>query len=322
MRYRIFPVILSVLAIFACRATQKSQLAEDQGEPIAQINSSRDQELYDLGFKVVGRSSDSPSTLGQIQYEITNDQGEPLTGGPAFALDLGRTKKGDVIFVWPNKVDRAIYRNYNWVAGQMNQYAKIVGLSMDPNTAQGNGQVCWHDGIRATQQRAINNALESRRTDVWCGAVVHQLVNQLLPSGSDYRQYGNCLEGGKIGACLAKKASFNDDEIRICQSLNYHFFAMLRFKAVVNGSADDRQWCLLDRWSVLPNFTCNLDWNEQTGEVLNNSMPVSAAQDTQGFFKKVACVTLKRYIESGGIALKNALQCVSRGVCSGRIQTE
>lgn len=315
-RFCFLTAVICIILFSSCRYSKsnKSQLTQSPNNPTSAS-------FFDDGFKILGYTADQGVDPRRPEYEVTDLAGNPIKQNTGFALDLGRTKKGDIIFVWPNKVDRSIFRNYSWVSGQMAQYSQLTGLSVTRETDQ-QSRACWLDKARGEQMRAIDNALQTKNTDTWCRAVVHQLVNQLLPTGFDFRQYGNCGEGAKIGACLAKKASFRDDEIRICRSLNDHVFSLLRYKNATDSAGGDRQWCLLDRWSILPNFTCQLEWNEQTGEILHQGIPISKEQDKRGFFKKVACVSLDSYIKSSGNSLKNGLFAVQRGVCSGRIKNE
>ena len=134
----------------------------------------------------------------------------------------------------------------------MRQYSVLVGTLLK-RAPVGPGEVSWTTHIRSSQYRAYRMAswMGSRS---FCNKVVEQLVDRLVPGGSTYLQYGNCGEGGHVGACLAKSAGFRDSEIRVCASRNDHFFAMVKHENPF------MKWCILDRWKIAgDNFRCGID---------------------------------------------------------------
>lgn len=221
-----------------------------------------------------------------------------------FALDRKTLEDGTVIYSWP-KSKEVIKRDFKRLGELMTEYSETVGtlLHQEPT---GPGEEAWVSWIRTEQHSEIESArlkaIEKERsrsgetgqlklrnvTKAWCNANVSQLVDRLVPEGSRFRQYGNCGEGGNIGACLASRSGFKESEIRLCLSANDHFFAMV-YRGVENGT--DHKWCILDRWPLIKNFSCGVDLDEDRRQVSQNGRLVN-----QKWFKRAGCTTLDKYL--------------------------
>lgn len=189
------------------------------------------------------------------------------------------------IYVWPSSIP---HRNYNAIADQMREYSTLVGTLLN-RAAEGPGEETWADYHRSAAFHAVWGA-SRRGTTEFCGAVIKSMVDSLVPEGSDFRQYGNCGEGGHIGACLAHKAGFGDEEIRVCASDNDHFFAM------VKAEEASKAWCILDRWPLInrDNYACEVDWDEPSRGITFKGNRVAME-----WFEDVTCVTLGTYLANG-----------------------
>ena len=109
-------------------------------------------------------------------------------------------------------------------------------------------------------------------------------------AAAGYAPYGNCGEGGRVGACLALKAGFSKGKIRTCASSNDHFFAM------VKQSDPAQKWCVLDRWPLVAsdNFACGVDWDEAGRGVTHNGVNMP-----QKWFQDVKCIDFGSYLKAG-----------------------
>jgi len=239
----------------------------------------------DAGYVIARRSGSGP---GESALAVSTDRaGQDMRG---FALDRGRTAEGDVVFKWPSARE-TIDRDYDRLSELMTEYSKLVG-TMLKRAPEGRGEEAWASWIRSDQSRRC----EARRTSgsiAWCEEVVTQLVDRFVPSGSTYRQYGNCGEGGRIGACLAKRAGFKDNEIRLCLSQNDHFFAMV-WRGKEESTGVDHKWCILDRWDLIGHFSCGVDVDTSRRVVTKNGR----AQSNE-WLNKVKCDTLENYVSRG-----------------------
>ncbi len=237
-------------------------------------------DLFDQGFEVT--TSDDCSPFGITTVEAAGCQYKVATAGQPIirVKDLG-TVGGKTVYRWP----KSIPHEYAALDTQMNEYAHFVGTSLH-KLPSGAGETAWLTGVRADQEKNISKAARYGAR-VWCGQVITQLVDNLLPEGSAFRQYGNCGEGGEVGACLAYKAGFAENEIRMCASTNDHAFAM------VKHTDPAQKWCLLDRWPIVEgkNFICGIDWDPVTRRVTNQGTAVPSH-----WFERVNCATLPDYL--------------------------
>ncbi len=246
-----------------------------------------DSSLFDGGFTVQKASKCENGTKTDCELSIVDGSGNSL-GGKAKDLKEVREVGSDrvyTVYAWPVTVR---LRDYEEIGKQMREYSNFVGTLLGPGAdITGPGAEDWVSFRRSQQYSAYTDAAASG-TKSYCSAVVNELVESLLPEGSKFRQYGNCGEGGRIGACLAKKAGFRDDEIRVCASRNDHFFGMVK-----KGNA----WCILDRWALVnsDNFACDVDWNKDTQTITHQGKTME-----DKWFQKVTCVTFEKFINDGG----------------------
>lgn len=296
---RLYATALMVLgsAIAACEAPaalerEGSTTQHQTGDTVDATS------LFTDGFEVVAPTSCSAeSAAADCSFSLRSDTiasaveiggGLQIASSP-FRFGLGLNDKETVgsytIYKWPAKLGD---RSYDDIAAQMREYSTLVGTLLH-REAKGPGEEKWADYLRS---RAFTNvvAAAGKGTTAFCGAVVKNFVQSMVPEGSDYRQYGNCGEGGHVGACLAHKAGFADDEIRVCASDNDHFFAM------VKHSDAAKKWCILDRWPLIAsdNYACGVDWDATDRTVTHEGTAVD-----QDWFKKVTCTTLGGYLKNG-----------------------
>lgn len=168
----------------------------------------------------------------------------------------------------------------------MVEFSENVGHCLH-RSASGVSERAWVCDARQKNFSNVHHALGSARG--YCDAVRDNLVKNLPTKerfwqwNSPYCQYANCGEGGRVGACLAFDFGFTDTEIRLCQSENDHFFAMVL--------AENKQdWCLLDRWANIGNFRCGVNWNAQ-----ERSIDVDGITTDESWFEKVTCISLKEF---------------------------
>jgi hypothetical protein len=211
-----------------------------------------------------------------------------------YGLNQEVLPNGYTVFRWPDPSEMPM-RDYTRLAQLMTEYAQLAGTCLHRG-AQGEGEEAWLNGMRSDQNRRISMAM-AYGTVGFCQEVVNQLVNRFVPEGSDYLQYGNCGEGGRVGACLAKRMGFMDQEIRVCVSLNDHFFAM------VHEPAPSQNWCILDRWNIIGNFQCGVNLNPTTHIVTLGGHDMLNSE----WIQRVDCITLDQYMTN-----PNALYAVPR----------
>jgi hypothetical protein len=201
----------------------------------------------------------------------------------------------DEIFTWPKTITQRDLSPTGELAKNMRQYTEFVGIVGDfegYNEVKGAGAKAWlYGGIRKQQSRA-NYLAALRGPEAYCSSVVSTLVESLLPEGSEYRKYGNCGEGGRVAACLATKAGFRPDEIRVCLSENDHFFSMVKHQDPA------KRWCLLDRWEVIndDSFSCEVDWDPATRVVSYKGVPMPPSEE---WFQKVSCLPFDIFLRRG-----------------------
>lgn len=203
--------------------------------------------------------------------------------------DLG-SHKGYTVYRWPER-SKIKTRDYDSLDEQMTQFAESVGHCLKRAPA-GASEEAWACGIRQERMTKVYAAIGSARR--WCDAVKEQLVDDFLPTAplwkfwqhSPYCQYANCGEGGKVGACLAYDHGFHENEIRLCASKNDHMFAMV-------VGPPGKKWCLLDRWAIIDNFRCGIDW-----DVARQVVTVDGKASDESWFQKVNCVTIDEYMRT------------------------
>ena len=295
------PVVLG-LSLAACASEAETAVAADSAQTTTvTIDPAR---LFDEGFKVVTRPDcASGSTDASCKFAFLDDSGKrretsdirwantgfDLSFGlrPQDQIRIGACAGGEndcyTIYQWPATIPT---RNHDAIAGQMREYSKLVGTLLK-RAPTGPGEESWIEYIRGEQGRAVGRAARNG-AKAMCGAVIKQFVDTLVPEGSTYRQYGNCGEGGHIGACLAYKAGFEEEQIRLCASDHDHFFAM------VQAETPAQRWCILDRWSLInnDNYACDVDWDADARQVTYKGAPAE-----QQWFKDVSCVSMTGYMQ-------------------------
>ena len=301
---RHFALVIPFLAA-ACTVTAESQSVSHSA--VTEGASVDAEKLFTDGFSVITSNDCSADPTGDgCDVAVSSDDGPLVDPGAIhwaaynpFALNLGirpRDKKtvGDcagkpndcyTVYVFPAKIAA---RDYDDLGKQMREYAKLVGTLLH-RKAKGPGEETWVSYQRS-QAFSDVRAGAAKGVTAMCGAVVKSMIDSLVPEGSDFRQYGNCGEGGHVGACLATKAGFGDEEIRVCASDHDHFFGM------VKHSDEAKKWCVMDRWNLIndENFECDVDWDKDKRAVTYKGEKV-----TQEWFTDVTCVTLKTYIANG-----------------------
>jgi len=273
---------LLLIQLNACKTSQKETAAVR-----ASKNSAVD--LYRDGFSIFRREDCGAETScgtyvttragrhvygteGHFSSVMSNDD-NPLS------LDKGQ-HQGQEVFTWPAPGE-VIHRDYERLKELMTQYSQLVGTSRNPDFQGTSGEFAWRlpGGIRDNQWACVKKA-GPFGSDKWCEAVVDQFVNRFVPSGSKYRQYGNCGEGARVGVCLAKRAGFRDDEIKLCEATADHVFAIVK---------RDPKWCVLERWDIenRGHFFCDVevDSDDQTVRVKNK--PIG-----HEWYQGVTCYTL------------------------------
>jgi hypothetical protein len=216
------------------------------------------------------------------------------TGYTSDSLALDTANIGNrTVFVWPNlSAARSLSQadRLKGIERNMLEYSSLVGtlLKRDP---VGRGEEEWLFERRSLNMAPVWSALDTGDSDRWCRSVVKNLVHTFLPEGSEFIQYGNCGEGGHVGACLAKTYGFGDDEIRLCASENDHMFAMHKDPA-------GNQWCIMDRWKLDPtgNYSCGVDVDLEKRVITYKGEPT-----TNSWFQKVTCRTLSEYLAGASL---------------------
>lgn len=284
-------VFILMSLVSSCKTTQKPSSTTKA--------SSRSENLYSQGFTI---ASTGRCKLDSVVCDaaVYDSEGHPIDRSAEalksekstkirsdLSLDTG-TFEGDVIFKWPAE-DQVINRDYAKLGELMEEYGSLVGTLLH-RTPEGEGEITWRQTARSEQGSSCRIA-KNKGSEGWCKAVVDQLVDRYMPSGSKYRQYGNCGEGGKVGACLAKRAGFSDDEIRLCTSDNDHFFAMVK-RGVDLETKVDMKWCILDRWDLIGRFKCEVDVDTKARIVTLKGVPT-----TNKWLDKVTCKTLAAYLK-------------------------
>jgi hypothetical protein len=278
----------TVLATAGCRTT--GQTEETQAKSASSGSS-----YYQSGFAIVaGKCSDDrakpcDATVRDTAGRLLESKSGTITPaeGAGLSFDQGEYE-GSTVFKWPAE-DEVINRDYDRLGALMDEYGRLVGTLLHRGP-RGGGEVAWRGSIRGSQRSACSSA-QRRGSEEWCKAVVENLIDTYVPSGSQYRQYGNCGEGGKVGACLAKRAGFKDDEIRLCSSENDHFFAMV-YRGVDPATGKDHKWCMLDRWDLIGRFNCDVDVDTSTRKVTHKGQPTG-----QEWFDKVTCSLMPTYLK-------------------------
>ncbi len=291
MRIVLSILLLSVLIVAGCKSRESETGLREAVGPDSTVMPTNPigGDPYEEGFTITRR----PAVYCPIDGGTFNDRTWPfafydaddrmaISGG--FALDQGTTPEGDIVFKWP-KADETIHRDYDRVAELMKEYSELVGTCLHRG-ATGPGEEAWLSYIRSEQFAKTGAALRES-TEAFCSEVVNQLIDRYVPSGSRYRQYGNCGEGGRVGACLARRSGFKDSEIRVCLSKNDHFFGMV-YRGEENGK--DHKWCILDRWDLIGNFNCDVDVDDIAHEITYQGKPTG-----QNWFAKAKCATLEEY---------------------------
>ncbi len=298
------PVVLG-LSLAACASEADVTDSGDSAQTTAAVVDPA--RLFDEGFQVVTRPEcASGSKDSSCSFAFLDDSGrrsDPNGGvrwaSAPFDLSFGLQLQDKItigacaggandcytIYQWPATIPT---RSYDAIADQMREYSKLVGTLLK-REAKGPGEEAWASYLRSQQYTAVRRAAPRGGREM-CGAVIKSFVDTLVPSGSDFLQYGNCGEGGHIGACLAYKAGFEENQIRLCGSDHDHFFAM------VEAETPAQKWCVLDRWSIInsDNYACDVDWDPDTRHVTYKGENVQ-----QKWFEDVTCVTMKEYMENG-----------------------
>lgn len=208
---------------------------------------------------------------------------------PAATKDLTH-HQGYTVFVWPK--DTKKNRSYKALKEQMVQYSQYVGTLLN-RSPEGESECQWANGCRHENANKVHHA-KNKGVEVFCKAVAEHFANKILPTGSEmnrskFCQYGNCGEGGQVGACLAWEYGFRpDNEIKVCVSKNDHLFALVKDTAAADG-----KWCLLDRWEIIGNFRCGVEW-----DIGNKNLKVDGVSHPHPWFNKVTCVDLDYWINS------------------------
>jgi hypothetical protein len=208
-------------------------------------------------------------------------------GAAIYGLDSGKIGQYTV-FVWP-KVGVAsqlsVAQRKDEIKRNMVEYSNLVGTLL-ARSPRGLGEDVWLRYRRGFNLAPVWAAESTGDSRLWCRKIVNHLVNSFVPEGSEFIQYGNCGEGGHVGACLAKAYGFSDDEIRLCSSENDHFFAM-------HKDPDGNAWCILDRWALDPvgNYNCGVDIDTKKRVVTFNGAEVA-----QEWFQRTSCKTLKEFM--------------------------
>jgi hypothetical protein len=283
---RAFPGRQSLLCVVfafgfnACGNDTDSQPGA-QGIPKASIAHS---DLFDRGFSVAYSNKCATQSSVDCPLEVIAPPGKTLRYEDLLDLRDSRQVGTYTVFAWPQSLP---HRDYDALGAQMRQYSELVGTLLHRAPA-GPGEVSWRSHIRSSQYMGYTMAAIGG-SRAFCNVVVEQLVDRLVPEGSTYIQYGNCGEGGRVGACLAKSAGFKDTEIRVCASTNDHFFAMVKHDDPKN------KWCILDRWKIAgDNFRCGVDL-DTTKKVVT----IDGVGSTAEWFQNVTCITFKDYIANG-----------------------
>jgi hypothetical protein len=289
-------LLLSALAMGACAADPESST------PDLQL---RERSLNESGFsaQIANACLDAPTAPG-CSISILDARGasvapkaEGLGGSTLSPMLFDSAKVGNyTIYKWPATLP---VRDYERLGAEMTQYAWLVGTWLHRGV-DGAGEKEWASYRRDDQERAILKSA-SRGTKSYCETVVAELVDGLVREGSKYRQYGNCGEGREIGTCLALKAGFSEDEIRVCGSRNDHYFSL------VKHSDPAKKWCILDRWKEInhSNFECGVDWDEAHRKVTYKGENVLRRNERTGtpeisrWFQDVTCVPLPAFIRMG-----------------------
>lgn len=296
---------LVALPLVACAPEEDATEGAGAAQSVAEVDPAA---LFRDGFKLMTTRSclDEPGRP-ECAIALLDSSHRPARAGDTqfasspFGLNFGTIHLQDqitigacaggpndcyTVYQWPASLPD---RDHDAIAAQMREYSKLVGTLLK-RQAKGPGEETWLNYARSNANREVYRAAP-RGADAFCGAVVKSFVNTMLPEGSDFRQYGNCGEGGHIGACLAYKAGFEEDEIRFCSSDHDHFFAMVQAK----DPAD--KWCVLDRWSLInsDNYACGVDWESDSRTITYKGERV----DMQ-WFTDVTCSTMEDYLRRYG----------------------
>jgi hypothetical protein len=267
--------IATGLAVLGCGKTE----AGSDTEVVQQKDASA--ELFRNGFKITTSKDCAVKPGKECLYDALKPSGAPLNAMPKDLKKLGDY----TVFTWPKTIET---RSYDKLGIQMRQYARYVGTMLH-RSPEGPGEQNWSQFLRSEQY--YHYTPKARKgADAYCGAVVEALIDTYVPEGSDFRQYGNCGEGGRVGACLAHKAGFKPDEIRVCESKNDHFFAMVRH------SDPKRKWCILDRWNLVANenFICDVDWDKET-----RGITYLGKRSNTEWFQRATCTPFSTYLANG-----------------------
>jgi hypothetical protein len=293
--------LFAIVAFAGCSAAEDETLGGNDSDVAAASTS-----LFKQGFTVMttDRCAEDPTADGcaisviDAAGRAVSEDGEILTASWALGrsgllrpLDsetigacAGGTRDCYTIFRWPKTIPG---KDHDAVGQQMREYSKLVGtvLHREPD---GPGEQSWLEYKRSAQYDAVVSAAPGGPTAL-CEQVVKSFVDDLVPEGSEHRQYGNCGEGGHIGACLALKAGFAASEIRVCASENDHFFAMVKHPS--------KKWCLLDRWKLVndDNFVCGVDYDATARQVTHEGTAIA-----EDWFQKVNCTSFASYVADPG----------------------
>jgi hypothetical protein len=230
---------------------------------------------------------------------LTLSLGAPLLAGclstrPSPSTPQGQDTYGDyTIYRWPAEASitpldlKALER-------EVRQYSELVGtcLMRDPEGASELDFLCSRDD---RLERVL--AASSRGEETFCSRVRKEYVDApyLVGKGEDrsrFCQYGNCREGVRVHACLARAFGFSAKNIRVCATPNDHIFAMVR-------SSDNAPWCLMDRWKKIDHFHCPVDVDTTTRVLMVDGQPYSK----DPWYTQLTCVTFDEFARTGKVPL-------------------
>lgn len=292
MRIKVgFLIISSILATGCKTGSGESALHNDNviaPTTVAAPDIDYMKEGFTIKVNVDARDVDGDGDVNEPTLLVQSANGSTITESTlesGFALDQSTLATGEVVFTWPAEGSVQL-RDYAALGKQMTQYAKLVGTLLH-RTPEGPGEQAWTSYIRSDNFRKLS-AARPNGVKAYCNAVVKQLIDRFVPSGSDYRQYGNCGEGGIVGNCLAYTYGFQTNETRMCLSANDHMFAMVN-RGVENGT--DYKWYIMDRWDLIGNFTPGVDVDNASHQITKNGQVTG-----QNWFQRAGCATFADYL--------------------------
>jgi hypothetical protein len=221
-------------------------------------------------------------------------------GAPPVGLELddARIRLGSrwyTVFVWPSDTEdlgNTWEQRYARLEELMTGYAKLVGTCLHRG-AKGEGETDWLTGKRSTDGNLVARARATGDSKQWCATVRARYVEAYVRPGSSFCQYGNCGEGGHVGACLAKRLGFADEHIRLCSSKNDHMFAM------VKDHTAGGDWCILDRWNIIGNYRCGVDLDTRNQQVIKRDAAGRWQFTGENWFQRAGCLTIDNYVGRG-----------------------